>query len=284
MISHLLADLSTTQTQMILQNAIAPRPIAFVSTIDEAGNINLSPFSFFNMFSANPPIVIFSPAKRVRDNTSKHTLENVLAIKECVINMVNYDMVQQMSLASTDYPKGVNEFTKAGFTALASDLVKPPRVKESPVQMECKVREVIALGDAPGAGNLVIAEILKIHIAENILDAEGKIDPIKMEQVARLGGDWYSKITPDSLFKVAKPLTTMGVGVDAIPEIFRNANFLTGNQLGKLGNVEQVPTLSTQEILSLQIKDTANLQQQISQLTDSNDLINAWKLMVANKN
>ncbi len=284
MISHLLADLSTTQTQMILQNAIAPRPIAFVSTIDEAGNINLSPFSFFNMFSANPPIVIFSPAKRVRDNTSKHTLENVLAIKECVINMVNYDMVQQMSLASTDYPKGVNEFTKAGFTALASDLVKPPRVKESPVQMECKVREVIALGDAPGAGNLVIAEILKIHIAENILDAEGKIDPIKMEQVARLGGDWYSKITPDSLFKVAKPLTTMGVGVDAIPEIFRNANFLTGNQLGKLGNVEQVPTLSTQEIQSLQIKDTANLQQQISQLTDNNDLINAWKLMVANKN
>ena len=284
MISHLVADLSTTQTQMILQNAIAPRPIAFVSTIDEAGNINLSPFSFFNMFSANPPIVIFSPAKRVRDNTSKHTLENVLAIKECVINMVNYDMVQQMSLASTDYPKGVNEFTKAGFTALASDLVKPPRVKESPVQMECKVREVIALGDAPGAGNLVIAEILKIHIAENILDAEGKIDPIKMEQVARLGGDWYSKITPDSLFKVAKPLTTMGVGVDAIPEIFRNANFLTGNQLGKLGNVEQVPTLSTQEIQSLQIKDTANLQQQISQLTDSNDLINAWKLMVANKN
>ena len=251
MISHLLADLSTTQTQMILQNAIAPRPIAFVSTIDEAGNINLSPFSFFNMFSANPPIVIFSPAKRVRDNTSKHTLENVLAIKECVINMVNYDMVQQMSLASTDYPKGVNEFTKAGFTALASDLVKPPRVKESPVQMECKVREVIALGEGPGAGNLVIAEILKIHIAENILDADGKIDPIKMEQVARLGGDWYSKITQDSLFKVAKPLTTMGIGVDAIPEIFRNANFLIGNQLGKLGNVEQVPTLSVQEIQDL---------------------------------
>ncbi len=284
MISHLLADLSTTQTQMILQNAIAPRPIAFVSTIDEAGNINLSPFSFFNMFSANPPIVIFSPAKRVRDNTSKHTLENVLAIKECVINMVNYDMVQQMSLASTDYPKGVNEFTKAGFTALASDLVKPPRVKESPVQMECKVREIIALGDAPGAGNLVIAEILKIHIAENILDADGKIDPTKMEQVARLGGDWYSKITPDSLFKVAKPLTTMGVGVDAIPEIFRNANFLIGNQLGKLGNVEQVPALSAQEMQDLKIKDTLSLQQQISQLIDSNDLINAWKLMVANQN
>jgi flavin reductase (DIM6/NTAB) family NADH-FMN oxidoreductase RutF len=269
---------------MILQNAIAPRPIAFVSTIDEAGNINLSPFSFFNMFSANPPIVIFSPAKRVRDNTSKHTLENVLAIKECVINMVNYDMVQQMSLASTDYPKGVNEFTKAGFTALASDLVKPPRVKESPVQMECKVKEVIALGEGPGAGNLVIAEIIKIHIAENILDAEGKIDPLKMEQVARLGGDWYSKISQDSLFKVAKPLTTMGVGVDAIPTIFRNANFLTGNQLGKLGNVEQVPTLSEVEMQALQINDTLSLQQKISHLTDTNDLINAWKLMVANKN
>ena len=284
MISHLLADLSPTQTQMILQNAIAPRPIAFVSTIDESGNINLSPFSFFNMFSANPPIVIFSPAKRVRDNTSKHTLENVLTIKECVINMVNYDMVQQMSLASTDYPKGVNEFTKAGFTALASDLVKPPRVKESPVQMECKVREVIALGEGPGAGNLVIAEILKIHIAENILDADGKIDPIKMEQVARLGGDWYSKITQDNLFKVAKPLTTMGVGVDAIPEIFRNAFFLTGNQLGKLGNVEQVPTLSVQEIQDLKIKDTVILQQEISRLTDADDLIYAWKLMVANQN
>ena len=284
MISHLLADLSTTQTQMILQNAIAPRPIAFVSTIDESGNINLSPFSFFNMFSANPPIVIFSPAKRVRDNTSKHTLENVLTIKECVINMVNYDMVQQMSLASTDYPKGVNEFTKAGFTALPSDLVKPTRVKESPVQMECKVREVIALGEGPGAGNLVIAEILKIHIAENILDADGKIDPIKMEQVARLGGDWYSKITQDNLFKVAKPLTTMGVGVDAIPEIFRNAFFLTGNQLGKLGNVEQVPTLSVQEVQDLKIKDTVILQQEISRLTDADDLIYAWKLMVANQN
>ena len=236
------------------------------------------------MFSANPPIVIFSPAKRVRDNTSKHTLENVLAIKECVINMVNYDMVQQMSLASTDYPKGVNEFTKAGFTALPSDLVKPPRVKESPVQMECKVREVIALGEGPGAGNLVIAEILKIHIAENILDADGKIDPIKMEQVARLGGDWYSKITQDSLFKVAKPLTTMGIGVDAIPEIFINASFLTGNQLGKLGNVEQVPTLSVQEIQDLKVKDTGILQQEISRLIDADDLINAWKLMVANQN
>lgn len=284
MISHLLADLSPTQTQMILQSAIAPRPIAFVSTIDENGAINLSPFSFFNMFSANPPIAIFSPAKRVRDNSSKHTLENVLQVKECVINMVSYEMVQQMSLASTDYPKGVDEFVKAGFTALASDLVKPPRVKESPVQMECIVKEVIALGDAPGAGNLVIAEIIKIHIAENILDAEGKIDPIKINQVARLGGDWYARITEDSLFKVAKPLTTMGIGVDQIPYEFRNSNILSGNHLGKLGNVEQVPTISDAEQNEFKIDDTMVLHQKIAALLDVDEVLTAWKIIIANKN
>ncbi|MEN9370049.1 MAG: hypothetical protein RI952_914 [Bacteroidota bacterium] len=284
MISHLLADLSPTQTQMILQSAIAPRPIAFVSTIDENGAINLSPFSFFNMFSANPPIAIFSPAKRVRDNSSKHTLENVLQVKECVINMVSYDMVQQMSLASTDYPKGVDEFVKAGFTALASDIVKPPRVKESPVQMECIVKEVIALGDAPGAGNLVIAEIIKIHIAENILDADGKIDPIKINQVARLGGDWYARITEDSLFKVAKPLTTMGIGVDQIPYEFRNSTILTGNHLGKLGNVEQVPTISETEHNEFKIDDTIMLHQKIAALLDVDEVLTAWKIIIANKN
>lgn len=284
MISHLLADLSPTQTQMILQSAIAPRPIAFVSTIDENGAINLSPFSFFNMFSANPPIAIFSPAKRVRDNSSKHTLENVLQVKECVINMVSYDMVQQMSLASTDYPKGVDEFVKAGFTALASDIVKPPRVKESPVQMECIVKEVIALGDAPGAGNLVIAEIIKIHIAENILDADGKIDPIKINQVARLGGDWYARITEDSLFKVAKPLTTMGIGVDQIPYEFRNSTILTGNHLGKLGNVEQVPTISETEHNEFKIDDTMVLHQKIAALLDVDEVLTAWKIIIANKN
>ncbi len=284
MISHLLADLSPTQTQMILQSAIAPRPIAFVSTIDENGAINLSPFSFFNMFSANPPIAIFSPAKRVRDNSSKHTLENVLQVKECVINMVSYEMVQQMSLASTDYPKGVDEFVKAGFTALASDIVKPPRVKESPVQMECIVKEVIALGDAPGAGNLVIAEIIKIHIAENILDADGKIDPIKINQVARLGGDWYARITEDSLFKVAKPLTTMGIGVDQIPYEFRNSTILTGNHLGKLGNVEQVPTISETEHNEFKIDDTMVLHQKIAALLDVDEVLTAWKIIIANKN
>jgi flavin reductase (DIM6/NTAB) family NADH-FMN oxidoreductase RutF len=284
MISHLLADLSPTQTQMILQSAIAPRPIAFVSTIDENGAINLSPFSFFNMFSANPPIAIFSPAKRVRDNSSKHTLENVLQVKECVINMVSYEMVQQMSLASTDYPKGVDEFVKAGFTALTSDLVKPPRVKESPVQMECIVKEVIALGDAPGAGNLVIAEIIKIHIAENILDAEGKIDPFKINQVARLGGDWYARITQDSLFKVAKPLTTMGIGVDQIPYEFRNSTILSGNHLGKLGNVEQVPVISDTEINEFKIDDKKILHQKIAALLDDDDVLTAWKIIIANKN
>lgn len=284
MISHLLGDLSPTQTQMILQSAIAPRPIAFVSTIDENGAINLSPFSFFNMFSANPPIAIFSPAKRVRDNSSKHTLENVLQVKECVINMVSYEMVQQMSLASTDYPKGVDEFVKAGFTALASDIVKPPRVKESPVQMECIVKDVIALGDAPGAGNLVIAEIIKIHIAENILDAEGKIDPIKINQVARLGGDWYARITEDSLFKVAKPLTTMGIGVDQIPYEFRNSTILTGNHLGKLGNVEQVPTISETEHNEFRIEDTMMLHQKIAALLDVDEVLTAWKIIIANKN
>jgi flavin reductase (DIM6/NTAB) family NADH-FMN oxidoreductase RutF len=284
MISHLLADLSPTQTQMILQSAIAPRPIAFVSTIDENGAINLSPFSFFNMFSANPPIAIFSPAKRVRDNSSKHTLENVLQVKECVINMVSYEMVQQMSLASTDYPKGVDEFVKAGFTALSSDIVKPPRVKESPVQMECIVKEVIALGDAPGAGNLVIAEIIKIHIAENILDAEGKIDPFKINQVARLGGDWYARITEDSLFKVAKPLTTMGIGVDQIPYEFRNSTILTGNHLGKLGNVEQVPTISETEHNKFKIDDKMVLHQKIAALLDVDEVLTAWKIIIANKN
>ncbi|MEY2799445.1 MAG: hypothetical protein RI934_433 [Bacteroidota bacterium] len=284
MISHLLADLSPTQTQMILQSAIAPRPIAFVSTIDENGAINLSPFSFFNMFSANPPIAIFSPAKRVRDNSSKHTLENVLQVKECVINMVSYEMVQQMSLASTDYPKGVDEFVKAGFTALSSDIVKPPRVKESPVQMECIVKEVIALGDAPGAGNLVIAEIIKIHIAENILDAEGKIDPFKINQVARLGGDWYARITEESLFKVAKPLTTMGIGVDQIPYEFRNSTILTGNHLGKLGNVEQVPTISETEHNKFKIDDKMVLHQKIAALLDVDEVLTAWKIIIANKN
>ena len=242
MLSLDTANLSPAQLQNYLQYAIAPRPICFASTIDAEGQVNLSPFSFFNMFSTNPPICIFSPARRVRDNTTKHSLENVLEVPECVINIVDYSMVQQMSLASTEYAKGVNEFEKAGFTMLTSDLVKPPRVAEAPVQLECLIKQVIPLGENNGAGNLILAEIKRIHIKESILDQDGKIDQEKIDLVARLGGDWYCRVTADSLFKVPKPLTTLGIGVDALPSSVRNSTILSGNDLGMLGNTEHFPT------------------------------------------
>jgi flavin reductase (DIM6/NTAB) family NADH-FMN oxidoreductase RutF len=241
MLTIKVSDLSPAQLQNYMQYAIAPRPICFASTIDLAGNINLSPFSFFNMFSTNPPVCVFSPARRVRDNTTKHTLENILEVGECVINMVNYDMVQQMSLSSTEYGKGVNEFEKAGFTMQESHLVRPPRVMEAPVQMECIVTQVIPLGDQAGAGNLILAEVKLIHIKEDILDESGKIDQQKIDLVARLGGDWYCRVTAENLFKVAKPLTTLGIGIDALPHEVRNSMELTGNDLGMLGNVEHLP-------------------------------------------
>lgn len=271
-----ISDLSPVELQNYLQYAIAPRPICFASTIDAEGNINLSPFSFFNMFSTNPPICIFSPSRRVRDNTTKHSLENVLQVKECVINIVNYDMVQQMSLASTEYAKGVNEFGKAGFTMLKSDFVRPPRVAEAPVQFECVVNEVIALGDHHGAGNLVLAEIKVIHINEAVLDENGKIDQHKMDLVARLGGDWYCRVTSDNLFKVAKPLAKLGIGVDSLPQSVRFSKVLTGNDLGMLGNVEQLPTdeeidlISTnpevKEILDATIGDSTNRERELHEL------------------
>ena len=270
------SDLSPAQLQNYLQYAIAPRPICFATTIDQAGNINLSPFSFFNMFSTNPPMCIFSPARRVRDNTTKHTLENILEVKECVINIVNYAMVQQTSLSSTEYAKGINEFDKAGFTMLSSELVKPPRVAEAPVQMECAVTEVIHLGDRPGAGNLILAEIKLIHIKEEILDDEGKIDQAKIDLVARLGGDWYCRVTPENLFKVAKPLTTLGIGVDALPHDVRNSMVLTGNDLGMLGNVEHLPgdneidsvrnLALVKEVFDATIGDAANRQRELHEL------------------
>lgn len=270
------SELSPAQLQNYMQYAIAPRPICFATTIDLAGNINLSPFSFFNMFSTNPPLCIFSPARRVRDNTTKHTLENILEVKECVINIVNYSMVQQTSLASTEYPKGVNEFEKAGFTMLPSQLVKPPRVAEAPVQMECIVKEVIHLGENPGAGNLILAEVKLIHIKEEILDEEGKIDQAKIDLVARLGGDWYCRVTPENLFKVAKPLTTLGIGVDSLPKAVRNSMVLTGNDLGKLGNVEHLPTddevdavrnlVEVKEILDATIGDSNNRERELHEL------------------
>jgi flavin reductase (DIM6/NTAB) family NADH-FMN oxidoreductase RutF len=242
MINLTLSELSPQERQKYLQAAIGPRPIALASTVDRDGNPNLSPFSFFNVFSSNPPILIFSPARRVRNNTTKDTLRNVEATGEVVINVVNYAIVEQTSLSSTEYETGVNEFIKSGLTMLDSDMVTPPRVKESPVQMECKVNEIIALGDQGGAGNLVICEILKMHIDPEILDANGNIDQYKIDLVARLGGNWYARASGSALFEVEKPLATKGIGVDAIPPRIRNSYILSGGDLAKLGNVEAVPT------------------------------------------
>lgn len=234
-------DLSVGKLHGYLLSAVAPRPIAFASTMDKNGNPNLSPFSFFNVFSANPPILIFSPARRVRNNTIKHTLENILATKEVVINVVNFDMVHQASLSSTEYPEGVNEFDKAGLTMLKSDLVSPFRVAESPIQFECKVNEVVALGDQGGAGNLVICEVVKLHIEDDILDAEGSIDQEKLDLVARAGGNYYSRAR-SGFFELPKPLSTLGIGVDSFPEDVKNSMILTGNDLGMLANVDTLPT------------------------------------------
>ncbi|GAB2830910.1 flavin reductase family protein [Ferruginibacter profundus] len=236
-----LKDLSAADVQNYLQHAIAPRPICFASTIDKQGNINLSPFSFFNLFSSNPPIVIFSPARRVRDNTTKHTLQNVLEVPEVVINIVDYDMVQQTSLASCEFAKGINEFEKAGFTMEAATIVKPPMVKESKIKLECRVNEVKPLGTEGGAGNLVIAEVLVMHIDESILNADGKIDQTKIHHVARLGGDWYCKVEANNLFKVEKPNTQLGIGIDALPPSIKKSPILSGNNLGQLGNVHEMP-------------------------------------------
>jgi flavin reductase (DIM6/NTAB) family NADH-FMN oxidoreductase RutF len=225
-----------------LLHAVAPRPIAFASTVDKDGNPNLSPFSFFNVFSANPPVLIFSPARSGRTAKTKNTFDNVKEVPEVVINIVNYSLVHQVSLTSAEYEKGVNEFVKAGLTPIPSEKIKPFRVKESPVQLECKVMNIIELGQSGGAGNLVICEIIMLHIDENILDPETKmIDQQKIDLVARMGGDWYSRASGDSLFKIAKPLTTLGIGVDAIPASIRLSKVLTGNHLGMLGNVEKIP-------------------------------------------
>lgn len=238
-----LKDLSTVEKQYYLQHCIAPRPICFASTIDKDGKVNLSPFSFFNLFSTNPPIVIFSPSRRVRDNTTKHTLENVLEVPEVVINIVDYDMVQQVSLSSCEYPKGVNEFIKAGFTEQPASLVKPPMVKESKVKMECQVTEVKSLGTEGGAGNLVICEVIRIHIHDSLLDADKKMDQRKLHHIARLGGDWYCVVNEQNLFQVEKPHTQLGIGIDALPLSVRNSQILTGNNLGQLANVHEYPII-----------------------------------------
>lgn len=235
-------EIPVAKMHSYLLGAVAPRPIAFASTIDKEGNINLSPFSFFNCFGANPPILVFSPARRGRDNTTKHSYENVLEVPEVVINIVNHSMVQQASLASVEYPKGVNEFIKAGFTEVPSIMVKPPRVGESPASFECKVLDVIKTGDQGAAGNLVICEVLLAHVKDEILDSEGRIDPFKLDAVARMGGDWYCRAQGDALFTVPKPLDKIGIGIDQLPAEIRNSKILTGNDLGMLGNVESIPS------------------------------------------
>jgi flavin reductase (DIM6/NTAB) family NADH-FMN oxidoreductase RutF len=235
------AELPVPKLHGYLLGAIGPRPICFASTIDAEGRPNLSPFSFFNVFGANPPLCIFSPARRGTNNTTKDTYHNAKATGEVVINVVTHAMVQQMSLASTEYPPGVNEFEKAGFTAVASEMVKPFRVKESPAQLECKVTQVIETGDGPGAGNLIICEVLLMHVNEEVLDADGRIDQQKIDLVARMGGNWYCRAHGDALFEVAKPIGRMGIGVDGLPPDIRNSRILTGNDLGRLGNTETLP-------------------------------------------
>ncbi len=279
--------LTTAEFHGYLLGAVAPRPIAFASTIDGNGNVNLSPFSFFNAFSANPPILVFSPARRVRDNTTKHTLDNCLETGEVVINIVNYSIVEQMSLSSTEYGDGVNEFIKSGLTELPSERIKPPRVAESPASFECEVREVIKLGNEGGAGNLIVCEVVMAHFQNEILDTNSKIDPFKLDAVARMGGNWYSRAQGDSLFEIPKPIRTKGIGVDQIPENIRNSDVLTGNNLGRLGNVESKPTLEeakeyqqSNEAVKGCNGDQKALHQLAKQLLESGNVDEAWKVLI----
>jgi flavin reductase (DIM6/NTAB) family NADH-FMN oxidoreductase RutF len=282
-------ELSPMKLQGYLQSAIAPRPIAFASTIDKNGKPNLSPFSFFNIFSSNPPILVFSPARRVRNNTTKHTLINCEETRQVVINVVNFDIVQQMSLSSTEYPDGVNEFAKSGLTPIPSEIVKPYRVAESPVQFECKVNQIIPLGTEGGAGNMIICEVVKMHINEAVLDSEGNIDPMKIDLVSRLGGNWYSRAN-QGLFEVEKPLATLGIGVDAIPEFVRESPIFNGNDLGKLGNVEALPTNEEITIFvkqNFEVKgvlsadDEVKKHQLAKEYLDKNEVLTAWKVLLA---
>ena len=283
--------ISPTQLQAYLQGAVGPRPIAFASTVDKNGIPNLSPFSFFNVFSSNPPILIFSPARRVRDNSIKHTLINVESMREVVINIVNFEIVQQASLSSTEYADGVNEFLKAGLTQIPSDVVKPFRVAESPVQFECKVNEIIALGTEGGAGNLVICEVLKIHIDENILDENGNIDQHKIDLVARMGGNWYSRANK-GLFEVPKPLTTLGIGVDQIPTFIKESDVFSGNDLGMLGNVEALPNKEEVSIFVnqnfdvkavLSSDDEHQIQLKAKEFIEKEQVLSAWKVLLAER-
>lgn len=284
-------DLSTGRLHGYLLSAVAPRPIAFASTVDANGMPNLSPFSYFNVFSSNPPILVFSPARRVRDNTTKHTLENVMQHKEVVINIVNFDLVHQMSLSSTEYDKGVNEFEKAGLTMLKSDVVKPFRVAEAPVQFECKVNDVISLGTEGGAGNMIICEVVKFHIADEVLNDDLTINQEALDLVARAGGSYYSRAKA-GFFEIPKPLINIGIGVDSMPEHIKNSMILTGNDLGMLGNVSALPTL---EEISAFVNDVSTRYPNIATMTHRErqtiarnylsfgDVESAWKLLLSDK-
>ncbi len=277
-------ELSIPVLQKYLQNAVAPRPICFASTISKDGKPNLAPFSFFNVFSSNPPILVFSPARSGRTGATKDTLDNVLEVPEVVINMVNYNMVHQMSLASSPFPKGVNEFEKAGFTPIKSELVKPFRVKESPVQIECIVNEVKSLGTQGGAGNLVICEVVKIHVDEAVLNAEKNIDTKKIDLVSRMGDNWYCRASGNSLFEVEKPITTIGIGFDAIPDSIKHSKVLSGNNLGLLGSVEALP--SKEEIESFKksmafYKSDEERHKAAKELLENNKVKDAWLLLLS---
>lgn len=287
-----LAELKPSEKQYYLQHIIGPRPICFASTIDKEGNVNLSPFSFFNMFSSNPPIVIFSPSRRVRNNTTKHSLENVLEVPEVVINMVTYDMVQQVSLASCEYPKGTDEFVKAGFTKEKATIVRPPMVKESQAKMECRVLEVKSLADTPGAGNLVICEVLKLHIDDTLLDEQKKLDQRKIHHAARLGGDWYCRVTEENLFIVPKPNVHLGIGIDALPEGIRTSSILTGNHLGMLANVDEMPVVDPsfddehlKNIIQYYSISPSEMEKELhsyaAQLLNNGKIYEAWQVLLA---
>ena len=291
-----LKELDSKTRHAHLLGAVGPRPIAFASTVDKEGKPNLSPFSFFNVFSSNPPTLIFSPARRVRNNTTKHTLHNAESTREVVINIVNYSLVQQASLSSTEYDTGVNEFLKAGLTPIESVKVKPYRVKESPVQMECRVNDIIAMGEHGGAGNLIICEVVMMHIDDKVLGEDGKIDQTKIDLVGRMGGNWYSRAHGESLFEVEKPLSTLGIGIDQIPRRIRQSIYLDGNDLGKLGNVERLPSDSELEEFAQNqrireifensgdgMEAREKLHQYAKELLENNKVQKAWKVLLCDK-
>ncbi|AFL84468.1 conserved protein of DIM6/NTAB family [Belliella baltica DSM 15883] len=288
------SNVSSADFQAYLQGTVAPRPIAFASTVDKNGKVNLSPFSYFNVFSTNPPILVFSPSRRVRDNTTKHTLENVHEVKEVVINIVDFSLVEQMSLSSTEYDKGVNEFVKAGLTPEKSLKVSPPRVKESPAAFECIVKDIISLGEEGGAGNLIICEVIMAHISDSILDENGQISPYKLDAVSRMGGNWYCRANGEALFEIPKPIRNKGIGVDQIPSVIQNSVVLTGNNLGRLGNIEKIPSKDEvleygdrPEIVEMKIRFqndqeslSFHLHEHAKILLEEGNVEDAWKVLL----